>query len=207
MTPEPALWNCRSRGLESGGTSKKRRKKGSSSKGLRWPGFSLMVPRVAMFTTAGETRLTMGASEGIGAASAWEGGGAGRAANAPGADRPAASRAAVKKRKIMSCPRVIYPVSGQRTPATQSVGRTARVRPTGRYSRTAILHVRSHSAGFLSRFHPDSLRLHLGYLRNCDLEHPVGRLGLDVLHIGRLRQAEAAQELAGDPLDAAIALA
>src|SRR6266404_2654051 len=70
MTPEPALWNWRSRGFESGGTSKKRRKNGSSSKGFRWPGSSLMVPRVAMLTTAGDTRLTMGASEGIGAAAA-----------------------------------------------------------------------------------------------------------------------------------------
>src|SRR5580704_5784959 len=69
MTPEPALWNWRSRGLESGGASKKRRKNGSSSKGLRWPGCSLMVPRVAILTTAGDTRLTMGAREGRGAAS------------------------------------------------------------------------------------------------------------------------------------------
>ena len=77
MTPDPALWNWRSRGLESGGASKKRRKNGSSSSGLRWPGSSLMVPRVAILTTAGETRLTMGASDGIGAASAT---GAGKAA-------------------------------------------------------------------------------------------------------------------------------
>src|SRR6202023_2520343 len=48
--------------------SKKRRKNGSSNSGL-CPGCSLMVPRVAIFTTEGETRLTMGASEGIGAAS------------------------------------------------------------------------------------------------------------------------------------------
>ncbi len=40
-----------------------------------------MVPRVAMLTTAGETRLTMGASDGIGAASGG-GRGAGSAANA-----------------------------------------------------------------------------------------------------------------------------
>src|SRR5277367_4408288 len=83
-----------------------------------------MVPRVAMFTTAGETRLTMGASEGIGAASAGEADGAGSAANAPGAPRPAASTAAAKRRKIMGCPRVIWSVAGQRTPAAQSVGRT-----------------------------------------------------------------------------------
>src|SRR6266403_6317997 len=83
MTPEPALWNWRSRGFESGGTSKKRRKIGSSSKECRWSCAFLKVPRVAMLTTAGDTRLTMGASEGIGAASA---AGAGRAAYAgPGA--------------------------------------------------------------------------------------------------------------------------
>ena len=37
-----------------------------------------MVPRVAMFTTAGETRLTMGASDGIGAASGAAGAAGGR---------------------------------------------------------------------------------------------------------------------------------
>src|SRR6185437_389797 len=63
MTPGPALWNGRSRGPESGGTSKKRRKKGSSSRGF-WGPFSWMVPRVAMFTTAGETFLIIGDSEG-----------------------------------------------------------------------------------------------------------------------------------------------
>src|SRR4030081_228147 len=90
MTPEPALWNWRSRGLESGGASKKRRKKGSSSRGLRWPGCSLMVPRVAILTTAGEVRLTMGASDGIGAASR----GAGKAATAGAAADPAMKAAA-----------------------------------------------------------------------------------------------------------------
>ena len=47
------------------GTSKKRRKKGSSSSGFCWPR-SCTVPRVAMLTTAGETRLTIGASVGSG---------------------------------------------------------------------------------------------------------------------------------------------
>src|SRR5580704_1292102 len=87
MTPEPALWNWRSRGLVSGGTSKNRRKNGSSSSGLRWPGFSLIVPRVAMLTTAGDTRLTMGASEGIGAASAADAGGCEGAGEAGGEHR------------------------------------------------------------------------------------------------------------------------
>jgi hypothetical protein len=64
MTPEPALWNWRSRGPISG-NSKNRRKKGSSSNGF-WGWRSRIVPRVAMFTTAGETRLIMGASDGMG---------------------------------------------------------------------------------------------------------------------------------------------
>ncbi len=81
MTPDPALWNWRSRGFESGGASKNRRKKGSSSSGL-WPDCSLMVPRVAMFTTEGETRLTMGASVGMGRI-----GGSGTAASGLHADR------------------------------------------------------------------------------------------------------------------------
>src|SRR6185436_2332773 len=53
------------------GMSKNRRKKGSSSRGF-WGARSRMVPRVAMFTTAGETRLIMGASVGIGVSpTAW----------------------------------------------------------------------------------------------------------------------------------------
>src|SRR5271167_4882870 len=95
MTPEPALLNWRSRGLASGGASKKRRKKGSSSKGLR-PGCSLMVPRVAILTTDGEIRLTMGASDGMGAESAaGDAGGDPAHAGAPrGANNMAVSAAA-----------------------------------------------------------------------------------------------------------------
>src|SRR5271169_5875746 len=106
MTPDPALWNCRSRGFASGGTSKKRRKKGSSIKGLRCPGFSLMVPRVATLTTAGETRLIIGASDGIGAASTV--GGAGGAANAAGTLIMAAASAAAAnvRRRFMRSPYV-----------------------------------------------------------------------------------------------------
>ena len=48
------------------GMSKNRRKKGSSSSGFCGVR-SRTVPRVAMFTTAGETRLIMGASDGTGA--------------------------------------------------------------------------------------------------------------------------------------------
>src|SRR5882757_8816500 len=65
MTPEPALWKGRSRGPESWGTSKKRRKNGSSNNGF-WGPFSWMVPRVAMFTMAGETFLIIGDRDGTG---------------------------------------------------------------------------------------------------------------------------------------------
>src|SRR5580698_4874905 len=65
MTPEPALWKGRSRGPLSGGTSKKRRKKGSSSNGFCGPR-SRIVPRVAMFTTAGDTFFTIGDKDGTG---------------------------------------------------------------------------------------------------------------------------------------------
>ena len=60
MTPEPALWNSRWRGVF--GTSKKRRKNGSLSSGF----CSCTVPRVAMLTTAGDTRFSIGASDGTG---------------------------------------------------------------------------------------------------------------------------------------------
>src|SRR4029453_10815934 len=70
ITPEPALWNCRSRGARSG-ASKKRRKNGSSSSGLRRD--SRSVPRVAIFTTAGEAFFTTGASEGTGASPTFSG--------------------------------------------------------------------------------------------------------------------------------------
>src|SRR5712672_2882421 len=89
MTPEPALWKGRSRGPESCGTSKKRRKNGSSNKGFCGP-FSWMVPRVAMFTMAGETFLIIGESEGTGVSPIAEG----IAAGAPGATEASTSQAA-----------------------------------------------------------------------------------------------------------------
>src|SRR5437879_12596993 len=85
MTPEPALWNGRSRGPVSGGASKKRRKKGSSKSGFCGPR-SRMVPRVAMLTTAGETFLIIGASVGSGVTP--EGGGGGT----PRGERGSATR-------------------------------------------------------------------------------------------------------------------
>src|SRR4051812_14491757 len=63
MTPEPALWNLRG---PSSGWSKKRRKKGSSSSGLALRWLCLMVPWVEMFTTAGDTCLIIGDSDGTG---------------------------------------------------------------------------------------------------------------------------------------------
>src|SRR6185295_13758710 len=61
MTPEPALRNSRSRCCASGGRPKKRRKPGSSKKGLRG---AATVPLTPMFTTAGAARLITGANEG-----------------------------------------------------------------------------------------------------------------------------------------------
>jgi short-subunit dehydrogenase len=71
--------------------------------GLRWPAFSLIVPRVAMFTTDGEVRLTIGASEGIGESAT---GLAGSAAKLMGAARTAAAieAAARVSRKFMRGP-------------------------------------------------------------------------------------------------------
>src|SRR4051812_18555670 len=63
MTPDPALWNLRG---PISGESKKRRKNGSSSSGLLLRWVCLMVPWVEMFTTAGETRLIIGESDGTG---------------------------------------------------------------------------------------------------------------------------------------------
>src|ERR1700693_4186812 len=200
MTPEPALWNWRSRGFESGGTSKKRRKNGSSSKGFRWPGSSLMVPRVEMLTTAGETRLTMGASEGIGAASAM--GAVPAACTGPAmmtagpAMTAAASVAAAKlSRRFMPSPSVRFVRGGNLRPVS--------VRPQDRH------HPRYYTedcAGrsLLGGFHRDPVRLHLRRLRNCDFQHTVDEFRLDVLRVGRIRQAETALELARDALYAAM---
>src|SRR5271169_4441788 len=130
MTPEPALWNCRSRGFASGGISKKRRKKGSSIKGLRCPGLSLIVPRVATLTTAGETRLTIGAREGMGAASA--GAGVGNAANAAGPVHMAMVATSVAANLIRRFMRI--PLIEQNYPAA------------GTLFRSAILHARPRAA-------------------------------------------------------------
>jgi hypothetical protein len=92
MTPEPALWNSRCRGVL--GTSKKRRKNGSFSSGF----CSCTVPRVAMLTTAGETRFTIGASEGTGVSPTWAGSWA--EANGAAAKSSVANRA---RRVVIEC--------------------------------------------------------------------------------------------------------
>src|SRR5260221_1127106 len=72
-------------------------------RGLRWPGFSLIVPRVAMLTTEGDVRLTMGASDGTGESAT---GVAGSAAKPMGAASTAAASvaAASVSRKFMRGP-------------------------------------------------------------------------------------------------------
>src|SRR5882757_1998189 len=195
MTPEPALWNCRSRGFESGGASKKRRKNGSSRSGL-WPGCSLMVPRVAMFTTEGDTRLTIGASVGMGAAAS----AAGTAARAGPLIANAVSAAAANcRRRFMRGPSG-DPLGGEQNkagldgPACPPVSR--RYYTEGRVPRIP-----------LGGFDQDLVRLHLRQLRDCDFQHTIGDLRLDVLCVSTLREAESALEFAAYALDAAEALA
>src|ERR1700722_19431636 len=203
MTPEPALWNWRSCGFESGGTSKKRRKNGSSSRGFRWPGSSLIVPRVAILTTAAETRLTMGASEGIGAASAMAGSAAFAGSETMTADPAmgAAARvaAASLRRRFIRSPSVRFVLDVNR-------GRTF---PSGPIHANFARYYTEERAGrsLLGRFHRDPARLHLRQFRNCDFQHTVDELRLDVLGVGRFGQAETALEFAGDALYAAVALA
>src|SRR3984957_12470812 len=207
MTPEPALWNWRSCGLESGGASKKRRKKGSSSRGLRWPGSSLIVPRVAMLTTAGETRLTIGAREGIGAASATVEGRAAEAGAAKiiaGAARSAAASAAAAKltRRFIGipCPSICYRRARR--------GRTSS-RPASEDRQDSAQYYTEDCAwaGPLGGFHRDPVRLHLRHLRNCDLQHTIDELRFDVLRVRRIGQAETALEFPRNALYPAIAFA
>src|ERR1700722_3702690 len=207
MTPEPALWNWRSCGLESGGASKKRRKNGSSSRGLRWPGSSLIVPRVAMLTTAGETRLTIGAREGIGAASAT---GAGEAAQAgrrtmiagPAARAAAGAAAARLTRRFICSPSVRRLPGGRNKAGRVTSGPLRSPRFAQYYTEDC-----ARGVALLGGFHRDPVRLHLRHLRNCDFQHTIEELRLDALRICRIGQAETALELPGDALHSAIALA
>src|SRR6202041_4172322 len=57
----------------------------------------------------------------------------------------------------------------------------------------------------LGGFHRDSVRLHLRQFRNCDFQHTVDELRLDVLGVSRIRQAETALERTRDALYATIA--
>ena len=182
MTPEPALWNWRSRGLASGGASKNRLKNGSSRRGLRCDCFSLMVPRVAMLTTAGEARLTIGASDGMGESA---GGLSGRAAwvTWPADAIVARMAAAGMSRSFMRDPKSVgLPMS--RGPACNRcvretpVGSDDRlVRPPRGIRRNqlpfrfATLCAQSYTQESRrqptsSRFDGDSMRLHLGKFRN-----------------------------------------
>src|ERR1700737_4381232 len=206
MTPAPALWDWGSRGFISGGASKKRRKNGSSSRGFRWPGSSLMVPRVAMLTTAGETRLTMGASEGIGAASAMSAApvaaykGLGIITAGPAMMAAASAAAAKLRRRFMPVlPFDLFSASETRPDVS--------VRPRDRHHRPRYYTEDCARRTLLGGFHRDPVRLHLRQLRNCDFQHTVDELRLDVLGIGRIRQAATALECGGNALYAAIAFA
>src|SRR6516164_6193828 len=205
MTPEPALWKGRDRGPVSGGTSKKRRKKGSSSSGFCAPR-SRMVPRVAMFTTAGETLRIIGASVGRPDSPVTGGIAAGS-----GVARTAANTHRAKARLMR--PRILAPRGGAgRTQRRDCEAQRAGARPAplpapaplgsretvAGSARTLPAHRRSPSGGL----NVDATRLLRRPLRNADLEHPVDVSRLDGFRIYTLGQREAAQERAGGALDA-----
>jgi hypothetical protein len=147
--------------------------------------------------------LTIGASDGIGAAS--------------GA-RPQRAALHAKRRRGEKCcgdgngrefeTQIHAPSFLSVSPPLQGRGRTKF--SSGLHAsqcRFAILHGRMRVGGLLGSFYGDPVRLHLGKLRNCDFQHTIDELRLDVLGIGRIRQAEAALEFTGDALDATIAFA
>ena len=112
-----------------------------------------MVPRVAMFTTAGDTRLTMGASEGIGAASRARG-----AVRAPPRERQAPSAGREQAgaehggREFETQSHALSsshmdPLPGGGTGSAKHGPDFKKSGPSGRYSRTAILHRKSALGG------------------------------------------------------------
>jgi len=148
-----------------------------------------------MFTTEGDTRLTIGASVGMGAAASK----AGTAAWAGPLIAIAVSAAAANwRRRFMRGPSE-YPMGGEQNkagldgPAFSPV--STRYYTEGRVPRIP-----------LGCFDRDLMRLHLRQLRNGDFQHAIGDLRLDVLCVSALREAESALEFAADALDAAEAL-
>src|SRR6516162_5598574 len=205
MTPEPALWKGRARGPVSGGTSKKRRKKGSSSSGFCAPR-SRMVPRVAMFTTAGETLRIIGASVGRPDSTI-----AGGIAARSGVAMTAANKHRASAR--LMTPRILAPRGGAgRTPRRDCEAQRADARPARLYRPgnrsaerqwpAALARCRLTAGDASGGLNVDATRLLRRALRNADLEHPVDVRGLDGFRLRTLGQREAAQERAGGALDA-----
>ncbi len=176
-------------------------KEGVIEQGIALPGCSLMVPRVAIFTTEGETRLTMGASDGIGAASAGSDarGRAGvcRRSAAASGERRGERRGCQTETQIhaRSIPRVQLPAS-----------RRPDFRPAPLPYRRDITRKIRAERSLLGSFHRDPVRLHLRQLRNRDLQNAIDEFRLDVLRIRSFGQAEAALEFAADALDPAETL-
>src|ERR1700678_4299764 len=75
--------------------------------------------------------------------------------------------------------------------------------PTRRFSIRDVTRKTARWQALLGGFHHDSVRGHLSQLRNCDFQHTVDRLRLDVLHVHRIGQAEATLKFAPDALDSA----
>src|SRR5258708_652692 len=81
------------------------------------------------------------------------------------------------------------------------------VRPEARQHRPRYYTEDRAERTLLGGFHGDPVRLHLRQFRNCDFQHTIDELRLDVLGVGRFRQAETAPELARDAFHATIAFA
>src|SRR5215472_15381502 len=189
MTPEPALRNRCSCGAAPRGRSKKRRKKGSWSRGFCAP-VSCTVPRVDTFTTAGETFLIIGASDGNGVSPT----AGGMAAEAGGTSASAHSPRARNAALILS---------GNSSPRRDAgPGPRREARAGGAVRRRRILWRLC-----LGGLDFDAPRLGLRTLRNAELEHAVHVRRLDGPGVGALREREAAQERAARTLDALVALA
>ena len=154
-----------------------------------------------MFTTAGDTRLIIGESDGTGvlADRCGERGTAGNAARPATGGSQGPGRGVDEARDMRAIPaRLGRPIDAKR--AGRPIRQPAHVR---RISAKARARVRPRSG----RLHLDALRLHLRLLRNAHLEHAVGLLRGDAFGLRGLGQREAAEERAGHALDALIALA
>ncbi len=175
------------------GASKKRRKNGSSGSGLFRGTRSVKVPRVAMFTTAGDAILIMGASEGTGLSPT-----AGGMPPKAGVTATATIRVRAGSARLMPDDSSPHGWAVERNPAMRQ--KTAPARGRRRRDRQCVS--RSPRDLQLGRGWTVIFRGCLRALRNADLQHTVHVAGLDRLGVRALGQAEAAHEVATRALDA-----